>query len=151
MQAPVHGFLAARWNIDKRLFPMEVKTISLFFSVKDFKQYLSASSTVIDAYPICVSCLGAWYAIPVLAPLEFICKVSSEFYLNLVFLQLPHCVACKIGWQSFNKRKKKMNAAVERKRSRCQTLMTYSLQCEWDEDEVGARRRREAGGVHSWV
>lgn len=80
-----------------------------------------------------------------LAPLKFVCRVRSEFYLNLVFCQFPHCVACKIGWQSFNKgKKKKKKAAMEREKSHCQILMTYSLQCEWAKDWVGARERREA-------
>lgn len=42
-----------------------------------------------------------------------------------------------------------MNAARkrERERSHCQMLMTCFLQCEWDEDWVGAGG--EEGGVHS--
>lgn len=44
-----HVFLAACWNIDRRLFPIEVKIISFSFFVEDFKQYLSESSTAIDA------------------------------------------------------------------------------------------------------
>lgn len=139
--------LAASWNIARRLFPITVKTKSFFF-VKDFKQYLSESSTAIDAHPICVRLFVSTIRYPMLTPLKLICGVISGFYLNLNFCQIPHCIACKIGWQSFNKRKK-MNAARkrERERSHCQMLMTCFLQCEWDEDWVGAGG--EEGGVHS--